>query len=1435
MKKEGFVGMLEIVLLVASVFSFAFILEESSRVSAAPLDSIPGGIENFLKSEKNQPVVCSKTITGEICQKMTKGDCELLCEGDCLSIDGMNDCTIGTCYDAEEGLCEPNSGKKSCEELGGEWYPDAKGNINKCEKHCCVLNDEARFTTERECQKLGKDMGIEPVFDTSFLFESDCIYLVQGKKKGACVLEESELAEGKKNCKLLSRDECDLAGGEFHENLLCSHPSLNTVCERQSYTGCVEGLDEVYWFDSCGNRENIFDIDKEKSWNEGKIMYKSESCEIGNSRNWLKNQRTCGNCNRLLGSTCGNETSGQELNDNPDGGVVCIDLGCEASEETGGIRRENGESWCDYQSQFGVPVDIPFSGAVSYFFGGFKIPGAISADPPGARYFRKSCVEGEVKTEQCGDYRNAICVESRVEKKDGGGEISTASCRLNRWQECLNYNKADDGALGPIMQIAQLPYVGQILGRTMKPLVEAEKYRVAQMMLKCEADPDCFVNSVSVPDSDFKFPICMGKYAPGFYRKGEETGGKTICSYASNTCASVWVKKCTAFTFGTTAKWECVANCGCVEGDSPGDAKPSQQFVQQMHDLCISLGDCGMDFNYKNELGGVGTGYSLTKKEYDGLPKQSQDKGRPTFGGVPIVLPRGEPIPGKYIEENYNALSETLERGGSNENLLRGNSEESESGESGISTGGTPDFKPYNPNNGLLIMSLSSGGASIAVSAMASAGWLGKSASAAGGVATSSVSGKTTTWILDFIPIPDKATTITPPVSSEIATTLPASADALPLGTPSGGSIGLVGDQPAGSIAGITPGTFPPAGEPPPAGPIEPLPISEAASGSISPAAAGFSAFMIGGSIGMAATSLLVGISGIGAGVGPAGVIAYSAAGFVGGGMIALSIAPSMAEAGLLGSGQMATALAGMKIAPWVGPAGIAVMVITIADIIANWVADCGEIKTVEVSFECKPWQPPAGGANCEKCGEDGRPCSRYACETLGQSCTFIAEEPNAICVDESPNDISAPKILGPLESAISEGFSYDEVKDSGFKIKGDKCISQYEQLRFGIKLDEYGRCRIGGSPDAKFEEMIDFGGSNSLKKEHVHIFTYGDLNALGIEAPPVEEESEINLYVKCQDSKEHTNTRSYEISFCMKRLDYTPPMVELNQKEYYVPYGTEEKEIVIFTAEETEIRWSLEEKDFDDMENEFHCEETDLGFECKATIPLETDETEICIKAKDHPEWSGTDREGDRNENVDCLNVLIKKASAPLEIVSVKPDGDVIKSGEVMKSIDIEVETRGGMEDSTACFVGANRADLLPKVSKNIHKKTYETFSVGEHTLQIKCEDAAGNTAEATTTFTIMKDLKYPKITRVYEDNGELVVITDEDGECAFVNEKQEGMSTGCNFEFDEGRFMRTTGDKRKEHRIELDKKKTYYIKCKDDYGNLKGGCDVIVKQGII
>ena len=467
------------------------------------------------------------------CQEYAASECDSKCASTCYPAtrDKTPGCKLGTCFDTELGTCQERA-LSECNKLGGEILENP--NDNKCQKGCCVIGKETiPSITRRECEWRGESKNAKIEYSEGKDGNS-CFDLAAKKAEGACVYQD----ENKKSCYFIKREDCLRAGGEFAEGLLCSHPDLNTSCEKQATAKCAD--DKLYWLDSCGNKENIYDSNKARSWNNGNILLGKDSCQIGTSGEKLKNQETCGNCDRFLGSVCTSKTSNERLSDNSLD-FVCKDMRC---KDRDGNTRQNGEGWCKYQGHIGVE-----KGAGEFL---------RSVDTPGSGHFREICKDGEIITEPCLDSRREICVEDI-----GNGEIGTARCIENKGSECLTYNETKKER-----KLGILAFVKNFQGG----------------FKKCEEDSQCFLKEVNLADN-FHFGICLPKYPPGFDLKADESISKNVCKIASLTCVVTYQKD-------MLLGWKCVNNCKC---EKPG-------FAEQMNDLCMSLGDCGASVNYIGDL-----------------------------------------------------------------------------------------------------------------------------------------------------------------------------------------------------------------------------------------------------------------------------------------------------------------------------------------------------------------------------------------------------------------------------------------------------------------------------------------------------------------------------------------------------------------------------------------------------------------------------------------------------------------------------------------------------------------------------------------------------------------------------------------------------------------------------------------------------------------
>ena len=71
---------------------------------------------------------------------------------------------------------------------------------------------------------------------------------------------------------------------------------------------------------------------------------------------------------------------------------------------------------------------------------------------------------------------------------------------------------------------------------------------------------------------------------------------------------------------------------------------------------------------------------------------------------------------------------------------------------------------------------------------------------------------------------------------------------------------------------------------------------------------------------------------------------------------------------------------------------------------------------------------------------------------------------------------------------------------------------------------------------------------------------------------------------------------------------------------------------------------------------------------------------------------------------------------------------------------------------------------------------------------------------------------------------------MTNEEATCSYVNEKPEGVGI-CGFEVENGEMM--SGSDGLVHSVSFDSLKTYYVRCKDSFGNEPSECSVVVSGG--
>ncbi|MDH3353148.1 MAG: hypothetical protein OEL87_01755, partial [Nanoarchaeota archaeon] len=433
MKNKKIIASFELTLMIVSMFAFAhgvYLTEGSfeklkekyiAEKNQSPIDaqqsqsnllSIAGFILNKIK-EPIIPVVsaqetgcCSLVDTGEKCVTTTRNICSgQFAEGSIC--DTTSFCRKGCCFDENTGIYDSNVLESECPV---SWVNDPNCNLPGARLGCCILGDTSFFETEGQCEvrTLSFAQGSNPIVDwRGDMSGTQCLMLSATQNEGACVSQSGD-------CVFETEAQCYSHNGNFNENFLCTSPSLDTNCERTSQTTCVDGKDGVYFIDSCGNRANIYDLDRVNDSTYWDTLLSPEEICGDNDMTASVNSEACGNCNRFMGSTC---DSASENNFNVRlGDFYCKDTSC----MLGGVKYKNGESWCAYDGKIGDGDDVV-----------------------GSRHWKYVCSQGEINIEPCADYRNQICVQSNTDSSSGTTEFRNAACVANNWRECVTLNSAE--------------------------------------------------------------------------------------------------------------------------------------------------------------------------------------------------------------------------------------------------------------------------------------------------------------------------------------------------------------------------------------------------------------------------------------------------------------------------------------------------------------------------------------------------------------------------------------------------------------------------------------------------------------------------------------------------------------------------------------------------------------------------------------------------------------------------------------------------------------------------------------------------------------------------------------------------------------------------------------------------------------------------------
>ena len=505
--------------------------------------------------------------------------------------------------------------------------------------------------------------------------------------------------------------------------------------------------------------------------------------------------------------------------------------------------------------------------------------------------------------------------------------------------------------------------------------------------------------------------------------------------------------------------------------------------------------------------------------------------------------------------------------------------------------------------------------------------------------------------------------------------------------------------------------------------------------------------------------------------------------------------------------------------------------------------------KLEAVQFTCAPWQPQSGGANCDKCNRGGLPCTKNKCQSLGAACELLNEgTSDEACVWNNRNDISPPTISswdGPLDKT-----KYKYVPDTA-TLPGDKgviikytgsndgCAPAFSRIFYGISLDKPGKCKIDINRTTNFAEMSQTISNGYYEYNHTLLSIHGGASELTSEGINLTNGGNYQIYVRCESANGYSNTGTFVFKYCVQNApDTTAPTIALTDplNGWYIENGKTSQDINVYTNKPADCKWSHSDEGYDSMPNAMTCSQsiTEMNantfYKCSTTLDGLKDnvENDFYFNCKSYP----LAPEANRYKMATNYKYVLT-GTQPLVIDSVTPaDGATIKDSTQSVKVTLTAQTSAGYNKGQAwCSLkptSAGDSSYVLFANTNSYQHSQDLWlNAGSYDYTIKCCDLAeltGNCATKETTFNVETDFEAPIVTRVYNDNNQLKIITNENAECVYG-------TNDCSYDFKDGIKLTTTDNL--QHTTNWNTNSNFYIKCQDQFGNLPAPdeCSIVVR----
>jgi len=348
-----------------------------------------------------------------------------------------------------------------------------------------------------------------------------------------------------------------------------------------------------------------------------------------------------------------------------------------------------------------------------------------------------------------------------------------------------------------------------------------------------------------------------------------------------------------------------------------------------------------------------------------------------------------------------------------------------------------------------------------------------------------------------------------------------------------------------------------------------------------------------------------------------------------------------------------------------------------------------------------------------------------------------------------------------------------------------------------------------------------DFGG-NAYLYNHTTVFSLPD---------PSHGQSQggnwtgdLTLYIKCVDTHGHESPSFYTVDMCVNEgPDRTPPIIRVVEptSDTIVGFNVSSKNVSVITNEPSDCKWDFVDVDYSLMSNEMRCEDNFgspsnlFGYVCKDDFPTTNTTNYYYIRCADQP-WLNDGSK--RNANAESFVYTLRKPEKKIEIDWIEPSQD-FETNTTMTTINLCVQTSGGGE-SHYCSYSFSGYDRMIKMFETGEDKIHSqplNRPAGYNKIYIECSDETGDNVQSLTEFNITRDTSVPQIARIWRSEGQLHIITTEKAECQYSK-------LNCNFNWGDGELV-SDGE---EHVFSIIRGTTYYIRCKDKFGNAPSGCSI-------